>query len=70
MVVPDPALLLVHISQLRKGQTKSGQLGDWLVTKIFFIFMKLKKLKKKLMLKFKMISRTCLNFMIAFTVYE
>ena len=32
--------------------------------------MQSKKLKGELMLKFKMISRTCLVFMIAFTVYE
>ena len=32
--------------------------------------MQSKKFKKELRLKFKMISRTCLVFMIAYTVYE
>ena len=54
---------------LEYGDTKSGQLEDWLVKKKF-ICMQSKKFKKELMLKFKMISRTCLVFMIAFTVYE
>ena len=34
-------------NNLEKGQTKSGQLGDWLVTKTFFIRMQSKKIKKK-----------------------
>ena len=55
---------------LEYGDIKSGQLEDWLVKKIFFICMQSKKFKKELMLKFKMISRTCLNFMIVFMVYE
>ena len=55
---------------LEYGDTKSGQLRYWLVNKIFFICMQSKKFKKELMLKFKMIFRTCLNFMIAFIVYE
>ena len=48
----------------------AGRPGAWLVKKIFFICMQSKKLKRKLKLKFKMISRKCLNFMIAFLVYE
>ena len=55
---------------LEYGDTKSGQLRYWLVKKIFFICMQSKKFRKELMLKFKMISRTYLVFMIAFTVYE
>ena len=54
---------------LEKGQTKSGQLGDWLVKKKCYMHEN-KKAKKEPMLKFKMISRTCLIFMIAFMVYE
>ena len=53
---------------LEKGDTKSGQLEDWLVKKTFYICVQSKKFKKKLMLKFKIISRACLIFMIAFTV--
>ena len=54
----------------RKGQTNSGHLGDWLVRKRFFICMQSIELKKEFMLKFKMNSRTCFIFMIAFTFYE
>ena len=61
-------LLLHH--NLEYGVTKSGHLEDWLVKKIFSICMQSKKFKKELMLKLKMISRTCLNFMIVFMVYE
>ena len=60
--------LLYH--NLEHVGTKSGQLRYWLVKKIYFICMQSKKFKKELMLKFKMISRTCLIFMIAFTVYD
>ena len=55
---------------LEYGDNKSGQLEDWHVKKIFFICMQSKKFKKELILKFKMISRTYLNFMIVFMVYE
>jgi len=55
---------------LSYGEILAGRPGAWLVKKLFFICMQSKKLKRELMLKFKMISRTCLVFMIAFTVYE
>ena len=55
---------------LEKGDTKSGQLEDWLVKKNNFYMNAIKKVKKELMLKFKMISRTSLNFMIVSMVYE
>ena len=55
---------------LEYGDIKYGQLEDWLVKKIFLICIQSKKFKKELMLKFKMISRTGLVFMIAFMVYE
>ena len=55
---------------LEYDDTKSGRLEDWLVKKIFFICIQSKKFKKELILKFKMISRTCLFFMMAFMVYE
>ena len=38
--------------------------------KKYFLFARNEKVKKELMLKFKMIFRTCLNFVIAFMVYE
>ena len=55
---------------LSYGEILAGRPGAWLVKKIIFIGMQSIKLKRELMLKFKMISRTCLNFMIAFMVYE
>ena len=64
-------ILLSYLDHnLEYGQTKSGQLGDWLVKEKKKLCMQSKKLKKELMLNFKMISRTCFIFMIAFTVYE
>ena len=51
-------------------ESLSSQPGAWLVKKIFFICMQSKKLKQKLRSKFKMISSTCFNFMIASMVYE
>ena len=52
------------------GEILAGRPEAWLVKKLFFICMQSKKLNRELMLKFKMISRTCLVFMIAFTVNE
>ena len=48
----------------------SGRPGAWLVKKIFFICMQSQNLKKNLILKFKIISRTSFVFIIAFMVYE
>ena len=51
---------------LSYGEILAGRPGAWLVKKIYFICMQSKKLKKELMLKFKIISRICLMFMLAF----
>ena len=64
----SPGLYIYH--NLEYGDIKSGQLEDLHVKKIFFICMQSKKFKNELILKFKMISRTCLFFMMAFMVYE
>ena len=54
---------------LSYGEILVGRPGAWLV-KFFLYACNKKKLKRDLMLTFKMISRTCLNCMIAFMVYE
>ena len=54
---------------LSYDESFSGRPGDWLVKKIFFIWLQSQNLNKDLILKFKMIYETCLNFMIAFMVY-
>ena len=52
------------------GEILAGRPGAWLVKKFILYACNQKKLKRKLILKFKMITKTCLNFMIAFMVYE
>ena len=70
-ILKQKARAKIRINQdLSYGEILPGRPGAWLVKKIFFICMQSKKLKKEIRLKFKMISKTCLNFMIAFMVYE
>ena len=52
------------------GEILAGRPGAWLVKKNIFYMHEIKKVKKELRLKFKLISRTCFNFMIASMVYE
>ena len=51
-------------------ESLSGQPGAWRVKKIFFYMQAITKLRKYLILKFKITSRTSFVFMIAFMVYE
>ena len=55
---------------LRQGEILAGRPGAWLVKKKCFKCMQSQNLKKDLILKFKMISRTSFVFMIASMVYE
>ena len=55
---------------LNYDESLSGRPGAWLEKKIFLICMLSQILKKDLILKFKIISRTSFVFIIAFMVYE
>ena len=54
---------------LNYGEILAGHTGAWLVKKISFMCMQSQNFKTDLILRFKMISRTCFVFMIAFAVY-
>ena len=60
----------VLYQDLSYGEILSNQPGAWLVKRICFMCIQPQNFKKDLILKLKTISRTCLLFMIAFTIYE
>ena len=55
---------------LSYGEILAGLPEAWLVKKIFYLCMQSQNFRKDLILKFKIISRTCFVFMIALMVYE
>ena len=69
-LILDQFILVCIYQDLSYDESLSGRPGAWLEKKIFFICMQSQILKKDLILKFKIISRTSFVFIIAFMVYE